>query len=263
LARILLLPSDRQILAFLVHALPPAFQPEVVGDFASLESRLNDSEAQACILDLFAPPPPIPLQALQKLREEFPRVALVIASEFRGREVELYRLGRMAVDGVIRLETRPSSREIQTILDQALASALATRARLALQDTHPPLAVQVIGWAIEHADSRPQVSDLGAAMATRPRGLARQLRAVGSAPPRSLLLWGRLVRACHLLERPPETVESVAFRLGYSTGGALGKLLKRYVGCSPTDLLARGGVSWVLNLLKEKSLRSEREGGQK
>jgi transcriptional regulator GlxA family with amidase domain len=112
------------------------------------------------------------------------------------------------------------------------------------------LAQDAVRWAIEHAESRPQVSELAAALAMSPRALLREMKALNLGSPRALLLWARLIRASHLLERPSETVESVAFRLGYSTGGALGKALKRHVGYSPSELLRQGGLAWTLDVFQ-------------
>ena len=52
-------------------------------------------------------------------------MALVVASDFSGREIELYHLGRMSVDGVIRMEEAPPPRDIRAILDGAIAASLA------------------------------------------------------------------------------------------------------------------------------------------
>jgi AraC-like DNA-binding protein len=82
--------------------------------------------------------------------------------------------------------------------------------------------------------------------------LVREIRESKLESPRTLLLWGRLIRGAHLLERSGETVESAAFHLGYSTGGALGKAIKRHLGCSPSELLERGGVAWTLEVLQQQ-----------
>jgi AraC-like DNA-binding protein len=181
-------------------------------------------------------------------------VAIVVASDFGGREMDLYHLGRLSVDGVIRMEDHPSSRDILSVVDRAIATSLATRVILRTAKDLPPLAQEAIRWAIEHAETSPQVSELAAALAMSPRVLLREMKILNLVSPRALLLWGRLIRASHLLERPSETVESVAFHLGYATGGALGKALKRHVGCNPTDLLKRGGLAWTLDVFQRKGL---------
>jgi AraC-like DNA-binding protein len=169
--------------------------------------------------------------------------------------MDLYHLGRLSVDGVVRLENKPLARDILTVVERALADSLAARVVLNTLVDLPTLAQEAVRWAIEQAESRPRVSAFAEALAMSPRGLSGELREAGLASPGTLLLWGRLIRATHLLERPSETVESVAFRLGYATGGALGKAFKRHVGYSPTEIFHRGGLAWTLDVFGRKALR--------
>lgn len=173
--------------------------------------------------------------------------------------MDLYHLGRSRVDGVIRLETHPEPREILKVLEGAIASCLANVVVGSVTPDLPPLAQEALRWAVENAESSPRVSDLAAALALTPSGLSRELRVRGLAPPRALLLWGRLLKASHLLEREGETVESVAFSIGYATAGTLGRALKRHVGLGPTALLRHGGLQWTLKAFQRWGLR--RSGG--
>jgi AraC-like DNA-binding protein len=255
LDEIVLLPSDQRTAAALVGALDPPHRITAVHDFDEMEARLETGQPLACLLDIFDPAPRIPLNALRRVRRRYPSVALVIASDFTGREMELYHLGRLNVDGVIRMEEAPHPRDILAVVDRAIAACLATRVVLMFTEALPLLGQEAIRWAIEHAESRPQVSELAAAMALAPKALSREMKAMRLGSPRKLLLWGRLVLASHLLGRSTETVESVAFRLGYSSGGALGKALKRHVGHSPTELLNRGGVQLTIQVLGKQGFR--------
>jgi len=232
-----------------------------VKDLRELERLLRKTKPQVCVLDAFDSRPPIPLAALRRLRQKHPAVALVVASDFTGREIELYHLGRMSVDGVIRMEEAPHPRDVRIVLDGAIATSLAQMVVHGVARDFPPLGQVAIRWTIEHAEARTQVSQLAAALGLSPRAFHREIKALELAPPRDLLLWGRLIRASHLLERSHETVESVAFHLGYATGGTLSKALKRHVGCSPTELLRRGGLAWTLEIFGRKGPR-ERETGR-
>ena len=254
MTEILLLQSDQRTAATLIGALNPPHRIRVVRGFAELEEILRNENAQTCVLDIFDSPSKVPLSSLGRLRRKHPTVALVIASDFSGREMVLYQLGRMNVDGVIRMEGGPSTRDLLSVTDRAMARSLATQVTLSSAADFPPLAQEAIRWAIEHAESRPRVSEFAAALAMSPRVFLREMKSQGLGSPRDLLLWGRLIRASHLLERSLETVESVAFHLGYATGGALGKALKRHVGCSPTELLERGGLAWTLQVFQMESL---------
>lgn len=247
---ILLLQSDQRAAAALSRALDPPYRVRPVSDFRELNRILGELGTEVCILDVSDSPTKIPLPSLRRFRDRHPAVALVIASDFLGREMDLYHLGRLSVDGVIRIEGAPPAREIQAVVDRALARSLARRVVLGVGSHLPPLAQNAIRWTIEHAETRPQVSELAADLGVSPTVLTRDMKALGGMPPRGFLLWGRLIRASHLLERSGETVESVAFRLGYATGGALGKALRRHLGHSPTSLLQTGGLACTLDVFR-------------
>jgi AraC-like DNA-binding protein len=260
---ILVLQSDPRANAALAGALAQSYRVEALTEYSALESRLRRSPPQACVLDIFDLPNPKPLSTLGRIRRRYPSVALIVASDFSGREMDLYQMGRLNIDGVVRLEDRNSGRDVLMVVDRALATALASRVIANTATDLPPLVQDAVRWSIEHAEVRPQVVELAAALAMSPRGLLRELRTLNLAPPRALLLWGRLIRASHLLDRPSETVEGVAYRLGYSTGGALGKALKRHVGCNPTLLKEKGGLEWTLKIFQRSGLRSGRKSGQR
>jgi AraC-like DNA-binding protein len=254
LDEILLLQSDTRALATLMRALDPPHSVRAVKGFLSLSALLRNRKPRACVLDVFDSPSKLPMESLRRLRRRHPTVALVIASNFRGREMALYHLGQMSVDGVIRMEEDPSPRDLLAVVDRAITASLATRVVMEVAADLPHPAQEAIRWAIEQAEATPHVSELAAALALSPKVLHREMRSLGLGSPRGLLLWGRLIRASQLLERPSETVESVAFHLGYATGGALGKALKRHVGCSPTELLEKGGLAWTLQVFRQRGL---------
>jgi AraC-like DNA-binding protein len=260
---ILVLQSDPRANAALVSALVPSYGVKALPDFSALENRLRRNLPQACVLDIFDLPNPTPLSTLGRIRRRYPSVALIVASDFSGREMDLYQMGRLNIDGVIRLEDRYSSRDVLTFVDRAVATALASRVVASTAAELPPLVQDAVRWGIEHAETQPRVVELAAALGMSPRVLLRELRALNLAPPRVLLLWGRLIRASHLLSRPSETVEGVAYRLGYSTGGALGKALKRHIGCSPTHLRMKGGLEWTLKMFRRRGLGRGKKSGRR
>ncbi|MFC1574896.1 helix-turn-helix domain-containing protein [Gemmatimonadota bacterium] len=252
---ILLLQPEPRAFAALSGALEPHYRVGRIQDGRELERHLRRQEPRGTILDIFDCTPPIPLTTLRLIRRKHPSVALMVAADFTGREMELYHLGRLSVDGVIRLDEAPSAREIRSVVGGALSASLAQVVVETVAGDLPPLAKEAIRWAIEHAEARPQVSDLAAALAMTPRSILREASSMNLPTPRTLLLWGRLIQATYLLERPHETVESVAYRLGYATGGTLRKALRRHMGCSPTTLLRRGGLAWTLEVFQRKGLR--------
>ncbi len=255
MAEILLQISDPRAYALLSVALTPRYQCQRIDSLRDVEALVPRGGPRGCILGLYDKSVPAPLTSLRSLRRKHPSLALILAADFSGREMDLYHLGRVNVDGVIRLEEKPSARRVLAVVNEALATCLAEVVVQTVAPSLPSIAQEAIRWTIQRAESRPRVSDLAAALSLTPPRLLRELRAVEMATPRDLLLWARLIQASHLLERPNETVENVAFRLGYGTGSNLRKALKRHVGFSPTALLEHGGLAWTLSVFRREGLR--------
>lgn len=255
---LLLLDPDPHTRAFLVDALSPTYRLVIVQSWSDLERSLRIGTHLGCILDVFNLDQASTLPSIRRLRRNHPGPALIACSDFTGRQMDLYHLGRMNVDGVIRLEEELSPRRVREVVDRAMLAALASLVLRKTAKDLPSLIQEGIRWAIERAGARPQVSDLAAALGVSPRTLNRATREAGVAPPSSLLLWGRLIQASYFLVRSDETVESVAYRLEYSTAGALRKALKRHVGCSPTSLVQQGGLALTLDMFKHNGLGRDR-----
>ncbi len=196
-----------------------------------------------CVLDPYDPFRPVSFQQLQRLRRKHPDLAILVYTDFTGRESDLFDLGRLQVHGVLQATGHESRRRVQAAVDRGLARAVAARVVRTLEGRLPPLALDCIGWAIEHAEEQPRVVDLARAVSVSPRMLARDLRAQDLPTACRLLLWGRLLQAARLLESPGATVDQVAFRVGYATGGALRRALNRLCGCAPGELKRRGGLT--------------------
>jgi AraC-like DNA-binding protein len=255
MSHLLLLQPDPRAGAALSAALDEEYGLRRVETWEELLREMGRSLPLGCVVDLCPRAFPSPETQLRMLRRTYPGVTIIVQSEFAGRELDLYRLGRLDVDGVIRMDGSMSPLRVRRVVASALAARLGKMVVESSATNLPPLARGCIRWAVEHAGSAPQVSDLAAAMALSPRALLRELKAMDLPTPRKLLLWCRLIHAAHLLERPGMTVECAAFRLGYSTGGALRKALKRHMGSSPTSLRNRGGLAWALEVFRRRALR--------
>jgi len=211
-----------------------------------LQRVLREQGPDGAIIDLYGTPRGVSLASIQRLRRKHPSLVLIIYSEFTSREMDLYALGRMSVDGVIRAEEVVGPRDFKDRVTQALVSALASTVEDALRNRVPPLVLDSMTWAVEHAHRGPRVDDLARAQGFTPRSLSRDLASLGGPSPGQILLWGRLLRAAKQLEDPDRTVESVAHLLGYSTGAALRKAFRRSAAVSPARITEEGGVALVM-----------------
>ncbi|HEX7242207.1 MAG TPA: helix-turn-helix domain-containing protein, partial [Longimicrobiaceae bacterium] len=79
-----------------------------------------------------------------------------------------------------------------------------------------------------------------------PKTLCAQLRSAGLPSLGKLVVWTRLVRACHFLQDAGRSVENVALVLGFASANSFRNQLLRYVGVRPTDLRRTGELHSLL-----------------
>ncbi len=199
-----------------------------------------------CVVDPYDAFRPLSYSQLQRFRRKHPDLAIVVYSDFQGREADLFDLGRLHIDGVFQATGQEGRTAIRFAVDRALSRATAARVMRTLDGRLPPFVLDCLGWAVENAEEEPRVAHLAAAVGTTPRALGRELRSNDLPSARQLLLWGRIFQAARILQSPGLTVDDAAFRVGYSTGGALGRAVKRLTGSTPRGLARRGGLSAAL-----------------
>lgn len=264
MAALALFQPDAQSRARLSDALKTHHHLAVCGSWTELWETMVAGAIDGCIIDPYNSFDPVSLPEVLHLRKRFPTSALIVCGDFTGRELDLYYLGRMGVDGVILATGESGSpRQLRGRVEMALSSWLAKRVADALDGVVPDLGIRAIRWAVAHAEECPQVRDLARAVRLSPRALSRELRARGLPSPRKLLLWGRLFQAARMLDRSDATVEEVAFRLGYATGASLGRAFRERVGLSPSELGHEdGGLNRVMKAfvgsLEEREGRARR-----
>ena len=246
MAVLALFQPDSATRARLHDALAPDHELVTCESWSELWESLLRDRADGAVIDPYSSFDPVSLPELLHLRRRFPGMAIVVFADFHGRELDLYHLGRLGVDGVILAEEEHGLRKIRDAVEMALGDSLAKRVGDTLEGVVSSTGIRCVEWAVRHAEESPQVRDLARAVRTSPRALARELRDEGLPSPRHILLWGRLLQAARLLEAEDVTVEEVAFRLGYATGASLGRALKEQTGLSPTELVDAGGVERVL-----------------
>lgn len=180
-----------------------------------------------------------------------PDLAIVVYSDFSRNRLDPFELGKYGIDAVIDAgDDDPVV--IREAVARSFASATAGAVASDLEGRFPALMVEAIRWAVENASTQSTAEALARNMGMSQAGLARELRSLKAPPSRSLLLWGRLLHAAHLLDGG-RTVESSALELGYSSGSGLHRAFHRRVGIPPGDVSAGGGLTLVLNALLESA----------
>lgn len=206
-------------------------------DWSMLWKTVIERNPAGVIVDPYNTFHPVTFSELVQLRGHFPGLSVIIYGDFTGRELDLYRLGRLGADGVILAGRDDRRRCLRNGVETALSAALARRVATALDRRLPPVAGRCVGWAIQHSNANPRVPDLARALQTSPRALSRELRHAKLPPPGHLLLWGRLFQAARMMCDGDVTAEHVAFHLGYATAASLGRALREQCDLSPTGFI--------------------------
>ncbi|NEX63284.1 GlxA family transcriptional regulator [Noviherbaspirillum galbum] len=99
-----------------------------------------------------------------------------------------------------------------------------------------PTVVAAERWIDAHLSEPLTVARLASALAVSPKTLARRVEAASGISPVKLIQRRRLMRAAHLVETTPLSIDRIAEEVGYQDGTALRKLMKREFGATPTAL---------------------------
>jgi AraC-like DNA-binding protein len=220
---------------------------------------LRTHRVDGCILDLERTDRDEALRDLQQLRLEHHGLALVVYTDFAGRELDLFRLGRLGVDAVLLAGSDDDAAAIRRATDTALASALANSITTRLEGRIDPLGVLAVRWAVENARESPNVAGLAAGVGLSVRLLNDRLRERGLPSAAQLLLWGRLLRAAGMMGGSGVRMESVAWKLGYSSASALRRALRRHTGLAGGELASSQSVDFLLESLVERCTLRRRQ----
>jgi AraC-like DNA-binding protein len=247
---------DQRSLARITTALGDRHELVPFPRWREMREALDRLPADGCLLDPYQAAGPVELDDIQRLRERHPSLAIIVYADFKGHEMDLYTLGRFQIDGVVPAGQDESVREVRETVADALASSVAAQVVASLGRSVSRLCLDCLKWAIENSHRNPTVKDLAEPFARSPRSLTRTLSKQGAPSPGRILLWGRLFRATHMLVDRSATVEQVAYTLGYSSGAALARALRRETGYPPVEVLKRGGIGCVLDGFTRREVRS-------
>ena len=251
LASLAIFQPDARAAARLITALGGTHEVVVRSSWRALSEALVEESIDGCVVDADDPSRPEARAEIEAIHQNHPCLAIIADADVAG-ELEYYDLGELGVDGVL-LAGRLEADQIRTLVDQAMAANSATLVAHELEERFGTVGSRAVAWAIEHARSNPSVVRFAAAMGRSPRTLVSALHRDGLPSPKTLLLWGRLLRAGTYLGRDRHTVEETAFLLGYSTASSLARAMKKNTGLTASEVAAQGGLPCVQAALFARS----------
>jgi AraC-like DNA-binding protein len=217
-------------------------------DWVTLTRACETEPVHLAVFDLYADGRPC-FDQVRMLRQRFPRLALLCyvgLSADRARE--MFDLARCGVDDLVAVDVDDGTVALRGHVDKAEARSAAAVVRPLVAD-YPPLVRDAVLAAVTRAHERLTADSLARRLATTRTELTKALVAVGLPAPFQLLTWGRLVVAAHLLEETERSAEGVAAILEFASPGAFRNACRRYLRATPQEVRARGGATYVTDLL--------------
>ena len=201
--------------------------------------------------------------AVAELRTRFPSVGCVLVARPFSDPHALLRLGRTRVENLVLVPQdaleEGLARELAKVtrngtiglVTGALSPYLPARETLALKSA---LNAGRYGWSAEDLAERAGLS--------RPH-MSVRLKHAGLPSTGQLLIWARLLHAGRWLTDPGRSAESVSRQLEYSSGAAFRRALRNFTGATPTQVIERGGIDFVLEqFLSVCAVDGDRGAGQ-
>jgi len=184
--------------------------------------------------------------------ERFPSCVLFGYGTFpRGCAGDVLELSRAGVHGVATRDMDDLPEALARLLDRTLEHGTLTQAVSLLERRMPPAIRDLLPGFLFRAHGSFTPSEVARFCHCHPKTLGAHLRHAGLPSLGKLIVWARLIRACHLLRGTGRSVESVALVLGFASANSFRNQLLRYVGIRPTDLRKTGDFRLVLGRFED------------
>lgn len=159
---------------------------------------------------------------------------------------DVLELSRAGVREVATQDVDDAPPALAAVLERALESGTLGRAAALLERRTPPPLRPLLPRVLFRTRDDLTPARVARMCHCHPKTLRAHLRGAGLPSLAKLVVWARLIHACHLLRDPGRSVESVALLLGFASANAFRNQLLRYVGVCPTELRERGDSAFVL-----------------
>ncbi len=188
-----------------------------------------------------------PLSAVTELRHDFPSLPVVYVVRPGADPRLLLRLGRAGLEGLV----VGSPGEVRAALPRACAEAYrkgtSSLVTSALSPYLPWRETRTLRSALDGVIQGWSAERLATVIGLSRPHLSERLKGAGLPSAGHLLVWARLLHAGRWLADPGRSAESVSRQLEYSSGAALRRALRNYLGTTPTETVEAGGFRFVLD----------------
>ncbi len=190
---------------------------------------------------------------LKSLRHLFPSLGILVVADPVSDPLALFRIGREDVAGLSVVPFAELGATLENELRRAEANCANAQLRKALWPHLPGSVVNRVSQALHLAPTGCSVEAFTTEVGTTPTILQSRMAEVGLPTLGTVLTWGRLFHAAHWLLDPGRSAETVAEQVGYR-GWSLRRALRSHLHATPTEVIARGGLTYALRFFIQKYL---------
>ena len=190
--------------------------------------------------------------AVAELRRRFPSVALVWLARRGADPLRLLRLGRAGVDHLLVTPVDDLRAEAAGCVARALCRGTEALVTREVSPYLPPRMIAAVRGALDRVHLRWSTEAFAGSMGLSRGHLSVLLRGAGLPSAGHLLVWARLLHAGRWLADPGRSGQSVARQLEYANGSVFRRALREYTGATPAQVVAGGGLRFVLDRFREE-----------
>jgi AraC-like DNA-binding protein len=215
-------------------------------DLDDLAIRAGAREALAVVVDSTDRQGRPTSGAVARIRARSPELPIVLWCDRRGLADRIAPFLSAGASAVIFRDESELERRLLTSITRASDVAFQQLTDQALHRRIPTPFIPVARFCLDHAVSMPRAEMIARSVGMSPKTLAGQLRRAGLPPVSALVMWAKALGAAYRLEKTTDSVTTIARALGFSSGSALRRLLKRCTNETPQALREPGGFGWAL-----------------
>ncbi len=228
-------------------------------DLDDLMIRASAREALAVIVDVVDRSGTSSVPAMARIRERRPDLPIILWCDRAGPDgATLSAMMEAGLSAIIFRADTDFERRLLSAVSRASDVAFQQLTDQALHRRVPTPFIPVVRFCLDHAASTPRVEVVARVVGLTSKALAAQLKRAGLPPVSSLVMWSKALVAAYRLEKTTETVAVISRSLGFSSGSALRRLLKRCANEPPQAIRATGGFGWVLRCFERQLTKGGR-----
>ena len=182
-----------------------------------------------------------PEAALRELGRRFPSVGAVFVARRDVSPLTLLQLGRAGLPNLCVLRHAEMDRGLGRSLARAADGGTKARTLRMIGQGLPSWERGVVGEAIDAAVLGWSAEEFAQTLGWTRAHLGVRLRLSSLPSPGRLLLWAAMLHAARWIPEAGRTAESVSRQLDYANGATFRRALRSLLGCTPTQLVERGG----------------------